>query len=106
MSARRTTRKPPPARNRADARDDDPVPASIDELHREFSRRAGNITQAWRKCRRPPCRRGRRCTARVSCAAHTQRRELPEHKRAMIMAHLYRRIQRMVAAARTESGDR
>jgi hypothetical protein len=86
--------------------DDDSGPTDLDELRGELARRAADIGQAWRTCRRPPCRRGRRCAARVSCTARPQRRELSPQKRAAIMANLYRRVGRMVAAAKEEPGDR
>ena len=89
MSARRTTPKPPP--------NDDPAPTDIDELRRELARRAGNIMQAWRTCRRPPCKRGRRCVARLTCAVIRNRPQPPAHKGDAIIAHLYRRLQRMIA---------
>ena len=97
MSARRTTPKPPP--------DDDRVPADADELRRELARKAANIMQAWRTCRRPPCKRGRRCTARLACAG-LEHRPLPSpEKGAAIIANIYRQLKRMIAA-RQELGDR
>ena len=82
--------------------DDDPGPTDLDEIRGELARRTADIRQAWRKCRRPQCRRSRRCAARVSCTARTQQRELSPQKRAAIIANVYRRVRRMVAAAQQE----
>ena len=82
--------------------DDDPGPTDLDEIRGELARRTADIRQAWRKCRRPLCRRSRRCAARVSCTARPQRRELSPQKRAAILANVYRRVRRMAAAAQQE----
>jgi len=97
---------PPPGQNRNAGSDDDPASADIDDLRRELMRRVADIKQAWRICRRPSCRRARRCVVRTRCAGLATLRQPPAHKRAAILAHVHRRIQRMVAAARVEPDDR
>jgi hypothetical protein len=97
MATRHATQKPPCERERSSARDDDPVPADIDEFRREIVRRIVTFVQAWRACRRPPCKRGRRCAARMPCAALANRRAVPVHKERAMLANLYRQLQRRVA---------
>jgi hypothetical protein len=85
--------------------DGEPGPADIDELRRELARKAANIMQAWRTCRRPLCKRGRRCAAHLACAGLEHRPLPPEHKRPAIIANVYRQLKRAIAA-RQEPGSR
>ena len=97
MSAQRKKRKPPRGRNRSPDDDDDPVPADIDEFRLELARRIATFVQAWRTCRRPPCRRARRCAARTTCASIANRVPPSPHEDAAVMANVYRQVQRRLA---------
>jgi len=106
MSAQRKKPKPPLARNRSDDDDDDPVPADIDEFRLELARRIATFVQVWRTCRRPLCRRARRCAARTACASVANRlRPSSPDKDAAVMANVYRQVQRRLAEVQAGSPD-
>ena len=107
MSKQRAPQKPPLNRDCDDAHDDDPIPDDIDEFRREMVRRIATFLQAWRTCRRPPCKRGRRCAARMPCASLANLRQLPAHQDPAMISNFYRLLQRGVAgAAQRKPGGR
>ena len=72
---------------------EDSVPEDIEEFHRSLIRKMNDITNEWRSCKEPVCRRAKACVAQSLICSSGLPKLTPEQD-ARVRSDLYFRLKR------------